>query len=114
MNVTRKPRLFFDEGTHPFAVTFDDGGRVRRNVPWSHYRCAEWDYEEPTAFRIEIGDWQVVVTGHNLAALFEAVASARLIRIQAHPEFAEDPTHEIDVFAVSIRFLRVESVSPKR
>ena len=113
MNVPRKPRLIFDEGSHPSGVTFDDGARMRRNVPWSHFRCAEWDYEDPTAIRIEIGDWLVVITGHNLEALFEAVASARLIRLQSHPEFADDPTHETDVFATSIRFIHLASATGK-
>jgi hypothetical protein len=113
MNVIRKPRLFFDEGAHPSGVTFDDGGRVRRNVPWSHFRCAEWDYEDPTLIRVEIGDWQVVISGHNLAGLFEAIESERLIRVQAHPEFAEDPAHEMDVFATSIRFIHLTSAATK-
>lgn len=113
MNVTRKPRLFFDECTHPSAVTFDDGARTRRNLPWSHYRCAEWNYEDPTAIRVEIGDWRVVISGHNLGAFFEAIESARLVRVKPHPEFAEDPAHETDVFATSIRFIHITSAAAK-
>jgi hypothetical protein len=109
MNVTRKPRLLFDEGVHPSGLTFDDGAKSRRNLPWSHFRCAEWCYEDPTSIRMEMGDWQVVISGHNLAGLFEAIESERLIRVQAHPEFVEDSAHENDVFATSIRFIHLTS-----
>jgi hypothetical protein len=109
MNVTRKPRMYFEEGAHPAGVTFNDGERARRNLPWSHFRCADWDYADPTAIRVEIGDWQVVIDGHNLESLFRAIEAARLIRVQPHPEFAEDPAYEIDVFATSIRFIHLAS-----
>ena len=68
----------------------------------------------PTAIRIEIGDWQVVISGHNLEALFRAIEAARLLRICAHPEFADDPAHEVDVFATHIRFIHQESASSRR
>jgi len=54
--------MFFDEGVHPANVTFDDGESSRRNLPWSHFRCADWDYTDPTAIHVEIGDWQVVIS----------------------------------------------------
>ncbi|MEO6568120.1 MAG: hypothetical protein ABIO94_05100, partial [Opitutaceae bacterium] len=77
--------------------------------PWSHFRCAEWDYADPTVIRVEIGDWQVLITGHNLEPLFGAIEAGRLARVRVYPEFADDPAHEPDVFATSIRF-----VPPKR
>lgn len=109
MNVTRKPRMYFDEGAHPAGVTFNDGERARRNLPWSHFRCADWDYDDPKAIRVEIGDWQVVISGHNLGPPFGAIEAARLIRVHPHPEFAEDPAYETDVFATSIRFIHLAS-----
>lgn len=114
MNVLRKPRMYFDEATHATGVTFDDGQRCRLNMPWSHFRCADWEYADPTIIRVEIGDWQVVVSGHNLAPLFEAIEEARLKRVRAHPELKDDPAHEADVFATCIQFIPQSSASPKR
>ncbi len=106
--------MLFDEGQHPPSVTFDDGESIRRSLPWAHFRSADWDYADPTAIRIEIGEWQVVISGHNLEALFRAIESAKLLRIRAHVEFADDPAHEIDVFATQIRFIHQESTSARR
>lgn len=113
MNGTRKPRLFFDEEVHPANVTFDDGRSSRRNLPWSHYRSAQWGYDDPTVIRVEIGDWHVVLVGHNLGPLFGAIESARLVRVRVYPEFADDLAHDTDVFATSIRFLHLTSVTSK-
>lgn len=106
--------MFFDEDNRPSGVTFDDSEISRRNIPWSHFRCADWDYADPTAIRVEIGDWQVVISGHNLEPLFEAIETVRLKRVRAHPEFADDPAHEADVFATSIRFIHQDAASLKR
>jgi len=106
--------MFFDEEVHPANVTFDDGESSRRNMPWSHFRCADWDYADPTAIHVEIGDWQVVISGHNLEPLFGAIEVARLARVRAYPDFADDPAHEADVFATNIRFIHLASASPKR
>ncbi len=108
MNVARRPRLFFDEGHHPATVTFTDDTGTRRNLPWSHFYCAVWSRVDPTTIRIEIGEWQVVISGHNLEPLFAAIEGPRLARVQTYPEFADDPAHEVDVFATSIRFVRHE------
>jgi len=106
--------MFFDEGVHPANVTFDDAESSRRNMPWSHFRCADWDYTDPTAIHVEIGDWQVVISGHNLEPLFGAIEVARLARVRAYPDFADDPAHEADVFATNIGFIHLASASPKR
>jgi hypothetical protein len=111
MNTISRGRNFFEEDAHPAAVTFDDGERCRRNIPWSHFRCADWDYPDPTAIRVEIGDWLVVISGHNLQTLYAAIETARLKRVRAHPEFADDPAHEADVFATNIRFIQQASGS---
>ena len=106
--------MLFDEGQHPPSVTFDDGESFRRSLPWSHFHSADWDYADPTSIRIEIGEWQVVIGGHNLEALFRAIEAAKLLRICAHPKFADDPAHEGDVFATHIRFIHQDSALPRR
>ncbi len=111
MNIQRKPRMFFDEAPSPASVTFDDGERSCRNMPWMRYMGAEWDHSDPASFRIEIGEWQIVISGHNLEPMFAALEHARLARIRAYPEFADDPAHEIDVFAISIRFIHLGPAS---
>ncbi len=114
MEIARRPRMFFEEDIRAVHVTFDDGQRCRRNLPWSHYQGAEWHYADPGVIRLEIGDWQVVISGHNLAPLLTAVENARLAQVRAYPEFADDPAHEVDVFATSIRFIHLASAAPKR
>ena len=99
---------------NPASVTFDDGGSIRRNMPWSHFASADWDYSDPTTIRVEIGDWQVIISGHNLASLFSSIESAQLTRLPVHPEFANDPAHEGDAFATSIRFVPLASASTRR
>lgn len=114
MNTVRRPKMFFDEDAHSAGMTFDDDESCRRNLPWSHFHSADWDYTDPTAIRVEIGDWQVVISGHNLEPLCRTIEVARLARVRAHPDFADGPAHEADVFATSIRFIHLASVSPKR
>jgi hypothetical protein len=61
--------MFFDEGNRPPTVTFDDGESTWQNMPRTHFRCAIWGYADLDTIRVEIGDWQVVISGHNLKAL---------------------------------------------
>jgi hypothetical protein len=105
----RKPKLYFDLGENPSHVTFDDGKDQRRNYPWMHYVEARWEYSEPDTIRIEIGDWLVVVRGHNLAPLFLAIEEHALLRVRAQPELEWDRDHEMDTFAVAIRFIKPAS-----
>lgn len=114
MNTTLRPKMFFDEGNRPPTVTFDDGESIWQNMPWTHFRCAIWGYADPDTIRVEIGDWQVVITGHNLKPLFEAIEAGRLTRVRARPEFADDPMHESDVFATSIKFVYQEGAAQRR
>jgi hypothetical protein len=102
----RKPKLYFDAGANPSHVTFDDGKDQRRNLPWMHYVEAHWEYAEPDTIKIEIGDWLVVVRGHNLAPLFLAIEEHTLARVRAQPELQADREHEADTFAVEIRFTK--------
>jgi hypothetical protein len=106
----RKPKLHFDTVDHPSHVTFDDGKTQRRNIPWSHYVEARWDYGEPDVLKVEIGDWQVVIRGHNLAPLFLAIEEHALARLRAQPDLEKDREHEADTFAVEIRFVKPPAV----
>ncbi len=102
----RKPKLHFDTAAHPSHVTFDDGKDQRRNIPWLHYVEARWEYAEPDTIKMEIGEWLVVITGHNLAPLFLAIEDHALVRIRALPDLLQDHEREIDTFATAIRFLK--------
>jgi hypothetical protein len=100
----RKPRMFFDTVDHPSHVTFDDGKRQRRNLPWMAFTEGRWDHPEPDTIQIEIGAWVVLVQGHNLGPLFVAIEERTLLRIRARPEMEKNPDHESDTFACSIEF----------
>ncbi len=102
----RKPKEHFDTVAHPSHVTFDDGKNIRRNIPWLHYVEARWDYAEPDTIRMEIGDWIVFLSGHNLGPLFAAIESHTLVRVRAQPELAQDREREVDTFVVEIRFVK--------
>lgn len=104
--VFRKPKLHFDAGPNPSHVTFDDGQEQRRNIPWQHYVEARWAYVEPDTITIDIGDWLVVIRGHNLAPLFQAIEDQTLVRLRAQPQLEREREHEADTFAVEIRFLQ--------
>lgn len=99
---------------NPSHVTFDDGKEQRRNLPWVDYAEARWEYAEPDTIRMEIGDWLVVVRGHNLGQLFQAIEEQTLLRIRAQPQLAEDRERESDTFATEIRFLRAGTIARKR
>lgn len=100
----RKPKLHFDTRTHPSHVTFDDGKDQRRNIPWSHYVEARWEYGEPDILKMEIGEWLVVIRGHNLGPLFLAIEDHTLLRVRAQPELGQDRERETDTFVTEIRF----------
>ena len=102
----RKPKEHFDTETHPSHVTFDDGKAIRRNIPWLHYVEARWDYAEPDTIKMEIGDWVVFLSGHNLGPLFAAIENHTLTRVRALPEFLGDREREADTFVSEIRFVK--------
>lgn len=103
----RKPRNYFDTSTRPVHVTFDDGKHKRRNFPWLHYVEASWDYADRDVIKIFISDLLVLVTGHNLGALYSALEDQSLARVRAQPDLANDREHDADSFVTSIRFLKV-------
>jgi len=41
MNERRREKKFFDEEARPPGVTFDDGERSRRSLPWMRFIGAE-------------------------------------------------------------------------
>ena len=100
----RKPKLHFDVGANPSHVTFDDGKELRRNIPWLHYVEARWAYGEPDVLQMEIGDWLVILRGHNLAPLFLAIEDHTLLRVRAQPELAQDQEREADTFVIGLSF----------
>lgn len=102
----RKPKLHFDCAAHPSHVTFDDGREQRRNIPWHDYVEARWDYAEPDLIMMEIGGWLVLIHGHNLAPLFQAIEEHTLARLRAQPELENDREHEADTFAAQVRFMK--------
>jgi hypothetical protein len=103
--VQRKPRLYFDTVAEPSHVTFDDGKELRRNFPWSLYVETRWDYLlEPDFLRIEIGDYLVMIRGHNLGPIFQAIEDHALLRLRARPELEEDRGNEPDSFVTGLVF----------
>ncbi len=105
-SLLRKPKLHFDTSASPSHVTFDDAKESRRNLSWQHYIEAKWDYAEPDVLRVEIGEWLVLLRGHNLSALFQAIEDRQLSRVRAQPNLEQDLEREIDSFATEIRFLK--------
>lgn len=102
----RKPKLYFDTAANSSHVTFDDGKELKRNIPWLHYVEALWNYAEPDCIGIEIGEWLVVLRGHNLGPLFLAIEEHTLIRVRAQPELGQDRDREADTFVTELRFTK--------
>jgi hypothetical protein len=102
----RKPKSHFDTAANPSHVTFDDGKDMRRNLPWLHYAEARWEYAEPDMINLDIGDWLIVILGHNLGPFFQAIEDRTLTRVRAQPEMAKDQERVIDSFVTEIRFLK--------
>ena len=100
----RKPKLHFDVGQNPSHVTFDDAKERLRNVPWLGYVEANLEYTELDTIKVEIGDWLVIITGHNLRPLFQSIADRTLTCIRAQPKLLEDCERQFDTFATEIRF----------
>jgi hypothetical protein len=99
-----KPKLHFDTDANPSHVAFDDGKEVRQVVPWLHFVNARWDYDEPETIKMKIGEWIVVMYGHNLGPLYLAIVERTLVRVRAQPDLAGDQKCELDTFVTSLRF----------
>lgn len=104
--IVRKPKLHFDTEANPNHVTFDDGKESRRNIPWSQYTEARWEYAEPDIIFIEIGEWVVTLQGHNLGPLFLAIEMCTLVRVRAQPNLGQDRERESDTFVTELRFTK--------
>jgi hypothetical protein len=102
----RKPRLYFDTALHANHITFDDGKEMRRNIPWTYYAEARWEFEDDNLIKMEIGDWLVILKGHNLAPLFQAIEERTLTRVRAHGEWQDDPERTTDTYVTEIQFLK--------
>jgi hypothetical protein len=109
----KKGRQYFDTAARPSHVTFDDGRERKRNLPWAHYVEARWDYEEPEAIYVTIGDWLVVLRGHNVAPLYAAIEDHSLMRVSALPEYDGQAGHDDDSFVTEIRFLKAPTPQKK-
>lgn len=109
----KKGRQFFDTCTRPSHVTFDDGRERKRNLPWAHYVEARWDYEEPEAIYVTIGDWMVILRGHNVAPLYAAIEDHTLMRVVALPQYEEQAAHADDSFVTEIRFIEAPTPAKK-
>ena len=101
----RKPRHYFDTAPRPTHVTFDDGKQQRRSLPWGHLVVARWDYAEPEAIKVIIGDLLVLILGHRLEPMHKAIADHTLTWVCAFPNYAADTERAADTFATEIRFL---------
>lgn len=102
----KKGRQFYDTASRPNHVTFDDGRQRKRNFPWGHYVEARWDYEEPGTIYVTIGDWLVVIYGHNIESLYTTIEDRALMRIRAYPDYEGLEAHADDSFATEIRFVK--------
>lgn len=103
-NTLRKPKQYFDSDNNPSHVTFDDGKDLWRIIPWQHLVEVRWYYAELDAIKMEIGDWLVVIRGHNLEPLVLAIQNRTVVRIYVRPEM--DQVHgDLDTFVTDIRFL---------
>ena len=104
--VLRKPKLYFDAAPHASHVTFDDGKDLRRNIPWSLYVEARWEYLNLQAIALEIGDWLVVLKGNNLEPLFRAIEEHTLVRVCAHADWANSVDRAMDTYLTEIQFTK--------
>jgi len=105
----RKPKLHFDTGANPSHLTFDDGKELRRNIPWLHFVEARWAYGEPDVLKMEIGEWLVVLRGHNLGPLFLAIEDRTLLRVRAQPDLTQDHERQHDTFVTRVEFTKPPS-----
>ena len=110
--IGQRARRFFDTTPHAYHVTFDDGQHWRRNLPWVRYAGAWWGYADPDTIRVEIDEWMILIHGHKLAPLFEAIEEQTLKSVGVHPEWKNDAQYELHTFATEIRFVRLSSLAP--
>jgi hypothetical protein len=103
-NFLQEAKAAFRRGPNPSHVTFDDAKERLRNVPWLGYVEANLEYADLDAIKVEIGDWLVIISGHNLRPLFQAIADRTLTCIRAQPKLLEDSERQFDTFATEIRF----------
>jgi hypothetical protein len=108
MNFEWPGRPVFETGQHLPTVTFDDG-RVRLNLPYHDYVESCWSYLEPDTVTVKIAKMVVVLRGHNLEPLFDALEEQSLKSVKARPELALDPKQEANSYVTEITFLPFQS-----
>jgi len=74
-NPTQKTQAAFRNGSESQPRHVDDSKERRRNIPWLHYVEACWDYAEPDTNQDGNRDWLVIISGHNVGPLFQAIES---------------------------------------
>ena len=105
--IRRKPKLWFDVAASPSHVTFDDGARMRRNLPWCHYFEGRWaNHNEPHLIRLTFPEWRIVLTGLALGPLFGAVEERTLLRVAAQPGYECAPARDADTVVTAISFIK--------
>jgi len=65
---------------------------TRRPFTRIHFSETRWTYTEPDAIYLEVAGYFVSIIEYNIAPLYTAIEEHRLLRIRAHPEFANSPT----------------------
>ena len=102
----RKPKLWFDVAASPSHVTFDDGVKMRRNLPWCHFVQGSWDHDEPHLVRLTFTEWHIVLTGLALGPLFAAVEDRSLLRVAAQRTYEAAPNRDADTVITAISFIK--------
>jgi len=86
---------------------------TRRPFTRIHFSETRWTYTEPDAIYLEVAGYFVSIIEYNIAPLYTAIEEHRLLRIRAHPEFANSADHAQDSFATQIRFSNLPTVRSK-
>jgi hypothetical protein len=87
MNFEWPGRPVFETGQHLPTVTFDDG-KVRLNLPYHDYVESCWSYFDPDTVTVKIAKMVVVLRGHNLEPLFDALEAQTLKSVKARTYYA--------------------------
>lgn len=105
--IARKPKLHFEKHEKPEHISFDDRANFRRTLPWIQFTEARWDYDDPSQIFILIGDWTILLQGHNLGPLFEAIELRQVLRVKTmQPDQCDS---ERDSFVTEIVLTKVPS-----
>ena len=104
MNFEWPGRPVLETGQHLPTVTFDDG-KVRLNLPYHDYVESCWSYLDPDTVSVKIDKLVIVLRGHNLEPLFDALEEQSLKSVKVRPDLALDPKQEANSYVTEITFL---------